>query len=271
MKITRNFIAIFAIAFALIGCGTIESNNVGVRTAWDGEINTAEVDQGFYTAWISSVDEFSGKEITVQMRDMKPQAGDNLNLMDLDAEVYYTTDKSKIAELNIKYANRNAYDNSADVWYPAYDLVKSIARNSLYSRVGQMDSLDVNRNRNSLAAEIMTELQNKLDSSDEGVFTITKVIIRNVQVDPSIQDAIKIAVAKDKELEAMKKQEAIAEAIAKANNMLNKSLTPAILRARELDIQELAIKEGSNLIVQIGGGSNSAQSFVEVGQFMPKG
>tara|TARA_R110000851_G_C13102760_1_gene569351 strand:- start:86218 stop:87039 length:822 start_codon:yes stop_codon:yes gene_type:complete len=258
------------LTLTMIGCGTIESNNVGVRTSWDGEINLVEVEQGFYGAVLSSVEEFSGKQITIAMNNMKPQAGDNLNLQDLDVEVYYTTYKAKIAELGVKYANRSAYDKSASVWYPAYDLVKSIARNGLYSRVGGMDSLDINSSRDKLAQLVMNETQAKLDASDPDTFVINKVIIRNVQVDPSIQDSIKINVAKDKELEAMTKQQAIAVAIAAANNALNASLTPAILRSRELDIQELAIKEGANLLVQIGG-SSGAQPIVEVGQFMPKG
>lgn len=264
MKKFLRPLMVFIMLFAMIGCGTIESNNVGVRTSWDKKINPQEEGDGFYTALFSSVEEFSGKEITIDMKNMRPQAGDNLNLQDLDLEVYYSVDKGKIADLNLKYANRNAFDNGKDVWLPAYDLVKSIARNSTYSQIGQTDSLDINKSRDAIAMAILNEAQSKLDASDPGVFTITKVIIRNVQVDPSIQDSIKINVAKDKELEAAKKQESIATAIARANAALDKSLTPAILEARRLDVMELAVKEGKNLLVTIGGGSGGVTPLMNV-------
>jgi len=269
MKRTLNtLVLLFVLPMLLIGCGRIETNNVGVRTSWDKQINPNEVGEGFYTAITSSVDEFSAKEITIELMNMTPQTGDNLNLRDLDVEVYYRAAKDIISELNMKYAKRNAYDEDKGVYYPAFFLVRSVSRNGIYEKIGNMDSLLVNKNRESLAEQIKSHVQAKLDETDPDAFTITNVIIRNVQVDPSIQDSIKIAVAKDKELEAMQKQEEIAKAVARANNALNQSLTPNILRSRELDIQELAIKEGANLLVTIGGNNAHANPYVEVGQFM---
>ena len=85
------------------------------------------------------------------------------------------------------------------------------------------------------------ELQIKLDDKDPGVFTITRVAIRALNTDPTIEAAIQKAVQAQKTLEAKKVEVEIAakdaeieiaraRGIAEANAIINSSLTPEYLQ-----------------------------------------
>ena len=50
---------------------------------------------------------------------------------------------------------------------------------------------------------IARKIQEELDRTDKGVFSISRVVIRSVQTDPSIEQSIQQAVANQKKLEAM--------------------------------------------------------------------
>jgi regulator of protease activity HflC (stomatin/prohibitin superfamily) len=67
----------------LTSCGTVESGNVGVRTTL-GKVNPEEVEPGVYFGLpgISRVQEFSAKEIGLDLNDLTPKARDNLTLRD---------------------------------------------------------------------------------------------------------------------------------------------------------------------------------------------
>lgn len=244
---------IIALVLLVAACGRIETGNVGVRTAWNGKVVLEEVTPGFYTSITSSVESFSAKQITVDLFDMKPKAKDNLSLSDMDIEIYYTINSAQSAEITIKYANRNAWDRNAGVWYPAYNLVRSFARESAYSAVAKYDSLEIHKHRDTLRDAILASLQKKLDETDEGVFQVRKVVVRNLQTDPSVENAIKLAVAKNKELEAKRIELDIAKKQSQINRALDASLTKKILRQRELDVMEKAITEGAKPLVIFGG------------------
>lgn len=100
----------------LSGCfGTIDTGHVGVRTTF-GKVDTEELQQGMYSALLSSVREFTAKEISVQLNNLTPKAKDNLSLKDLDVTIYYTIKPTVIAEMDIKYQGQGYY--SEGLWYP---------------------------------------------------------------------------------------------------------------------------------------------------------
>ena len=106
----------------------------------------------------------------------------------------------------------------------------------------------------------MSRLQTALDSNDPKVFDMTRVVIRSILTDPSIEESIREAVANQKRLEAKQVMveierknaeiEAIrAEGIAKANGIINMTLTSEYLQHElNLTLQEFA-KTGANTIV----------------------
>ena len=250
-------------AISMAACGAIETGEVGVRQTITGQVKAEEMQQGFYTHILSTVFEFSAKEITIELMDMQPKAGDNLTLDDLDIEVYYTVKPSQIADLHIKYANRHQRAKNGGL-YPVYDLVRSVARAATYETVSEYDSLVVHQAREKIRLQIRERTQALLYATDPGVFTITKVIIRDVKTDPTIEESIKLAVARNKELEAKKIELEIAQEQVLINEALTKSLTPEILMQKRLEVIESACQKGTCILSLDGTGANAPTPVVNL-------
>ncbi len=202
-----------AALLALLGVfGTIETGNVGVRTTL-GVLSTNEVTPGVYMKWplISRVEEFTSKEIAIDLADLTPKARDNLSLRDMDISVYYRAEAEAIAELYAKYSGQSVRTEGESYLLPAYNLVFRVARNTAYEEVAKVDSLVMHTRRDELSAAMHNNMQNELDSTDPGVFKVTRVVIRAVATDPSIEESIRSAVANQKKLEAMEVQTQIAQ------------------------------------------------------------
>jgi regulator of protease activity HflC (stomatin/prohibitin superfamily) len=246
----------------LTSCGTVESGNVGVRTTL-GKVNPEEVEPGVYFGLpgISRVQEFSAKEIGLDLNDLTPKARDNLTLRDLDVTVYYRVAGGSIADLYVKYAGQHTRDEGSRVNLPAFALLQRLARNAIYEQASRIDSLVMHTRRDELAAAVSKALQIELDANDKGVFTITRVVIRALTTDPAIEKAIQESVAAQKQLETTKQRIAIAEAeaqvevkkaegIAKANQIINQSLTREYLQHESnLALQKFAEKGGTTTVV----------------------
>lgn len=265
----RNVLRVIAVIVAglvvLLGatsCGTIETGNVGVRTTL-GKVNPDEIEPGIYLGvpGISRVAVFSAKEIGLDLNDLTPKARDNLSLRDLDVTVYYRTAAGSVADLYIKYAGQHQRDEGAGVFLPAYAMVLRLARNSIYEQSARIDSLVMHTQRDELAAAIFKSLQAELDANDKGVFTVTRVVIRSLTTDPAIEKAIQESVAAQKQLETTKQRVAIAEAeaqveikraegVAKANQIINQSLTREYLQHESnLALHKFAEKGGTTTVV----------------------
>ena len=239
----------------------IESGNVGVRKTL-GKVNPVEASPGlnFRIPGITQITEFIGKEIAIDLTDLTPKAADNLSLRDMDVTVFYKADSSKIADLYVKYANAHHYDGESDSFFPAYRLVYREARRAAYETVAKIDSLSMHKEREQIGDSVQARLQQALDGNDANVFEVTRVVIRSILTDPSIEESIREAVANQKRLEAKQVMveierknaeiEAIrAEGIAKANSIINKTLTAEYLQHElNLTLQKFA-ESGANTIV----------------------
>ena len=245
---SRSRAPLFLLGFVLVAgflyglAGTIGSGNVGVRTTL-GVISTEPVSPGIYLKWpfISSVAEFSSKEVAIDLKDLTPKAKDNLSLRDVDVSVYYKVADSHIPALQTKYSGQSARDEHTGIWMPAEGVVERVVRNAVYEEVARVDSLIMHTKREEMAAAIRRNVQAELDRNDPRVFTVTRVVIRSVVTDPSIEESIRAAVANQKKLEAMTIQTEIAkreaeirvteaEGIAKANRIIADSLTREYLQ-----------------------------------------
>ncbi len=264
--IQRIVVAVFVLALALAAlasCGTIESGNVGIRTTL-GKVNPDEVEPGLYLGvpGISRVQEFSAKEIGIDLNDLTPKARDNLSLRDLDVTVYYRVVPTAVADLYIKYAAMHGLEEGKrNVFLPANGLLLRLARNAVYEQAARIDSLVMHTRRDELAAAVHKALQVELDANDAGLFSVTRVVIRALTTDPAIEKAIQESVAAQKQLETTKQRIAIAEAeaqveikkaegIAKANQIINQSLTREYLQHESnLALQKFAEKGGTTTVV----------------------
>ncbi len=203
--------------------------------------------------------EFSAKEIVIDFNDLTPKARDNLRLKDLDISVYYKVAPEAVAEMMVKYAA--AYAEGPEALLPAYGVVFREGRDVIYQEVTKIDSLELHRNRDALREGITANLQVKLDQKDPGVFTITRVAVRALNTDPTIEAAIQQAVQAQKRLEAKRVEVEIAnkdaeieiaraKGIAEANAIINESLTPEYLQ-HELNeaLKMFAENEGDVVVI----------------------
>ena len=239
----------------------IETGNVGVKKTL-GTVDLEEVTPGFHLRLplLTSVKEYSGKENTFDLTDLTPKAADNLSLRDLDVTVFYSTAADKIADVAVKYA---ASDQPGDggVLYPGYGLLWREARGAIYEVVAKVDSLQLHKQRNELQNEVQTLLQKRLDAEDPDVFSISRVVVRALNTDPSIEQSIQLAVQNQKRLEAKKIEVEIAakeaeievakaQGIAKANQIINASLTAEYLQHEiNLALREFAKNEGQAIVI----------------------
>lgn len=237
----RNLLAV-AVAASLLsmgGCGFIDTGNVGVETRF-GQVNAQEVQPGFYTAILSSVDEFNVKEASMDLNDLKPKAKDNLSLQDLDISVYYTVNPNQVADLYIKYAGQHERAGWGP-WYPAWGVVSRTVRDVVYGEVAKHDSLTLHTKRDELANNVLAALQVELDKDDKGTFTVTKVLIRALNTDASIEASIQKNVQAQKDLEQKATQVEIAKkdaeievararGIAESQRIINSTLTKEYLQ-----------------------------------------
>ncbi|NKI94546.1 SPFH domain-containing protein [Rhizobacter sp. SG703] len=262
VRVVLAAIVVLGLVFAVSSCGTIESGNVGIRTTL-GKVSADEVEPGIYLGvpGISRVQEFSAKEIGLDLNDLTPKARDNLSLRDLDVTVYYRVMPGSVADLYVKYAGQHTRDEGSRVYLPAYALLQRVARNAIYQQASHIDSLVMHTQREELAQAVRKSLQGELDANDKGVFQITRVVIRSLTTDPAIEKAIQDSVAAQKQLETTKQRIAIAEAeaqvevkkaegIARANQIINQSLTREYLQHESnLALLKFAEKGGTTTVV----------------------
>ena len=252
-------IAIGVIAF--MSAYTVETGNVAIERTL-GKVDHEERLQGinFKMPFLTTRQEFSAKEIVIDINDLTPKAADNLSLKDLDVSIYYRVPQDRISELFVKYA-QSAARGSDGIYMPAYGLVVREARSAIYEQVSKIDSLQLHKQRESLQSNVMQELQRRLENSDPGDIIITRVVVRALNTDPSIEAAIRDAVEAEKRLEAKQVQVEIAKkdaeieverakGIAEANAIINQSLTAAYLQ-HEINTALLRFADNESSVVVI--------------------
>ncbi len=238
----------------------IDTGHVGVERTL-GKVDLLETEPGmnFKLPMLTSAYEFSAKEIALDLNDLRPKAADNLSLQDLDVTVYYNAAPGAVADLMVKYAN--ASQSAPGAILPAYGVVYREARGTIYEEVSKVDSLNLHRQRNALQTSIQDGLQERLSSKDGDALIISRVVVRALNTDPSIEESIREAVANQKKLEAKqisvdiaKKDAEIeierARGIAEANRIINDSLTAQYLQHEiNMALQSFAENEGQLVVM----------------------
>lgn len=259
-------ILVFVLVVLLSACGRIETGNVGVRTDFNKTIETTEIQPGWYGAFLTSVTEYVTKETELTLDNLRPKARDNLSLSDLDISVFYTVNPGNVAEMVIKYAGMSIAENDKEeegsnvLHYPAYKLIERISRGAVYDSIAQYESLTLHTKRSEIESDITTKIQSDLDSTDPGVFKITKVVIRQAITDPALEKSIQAAVQMQKQVEAKRnelelakaeaeRKEVEAQGVANANRIIAESLTDKYLQFKQIEAMEHFAGEGTHTVL----------------------
>lgn len=251
-----------ALAFAALNTSfyIVDTGHVGVeRTLGTVDMDETRAGLNLKLPVLTQKYEFSAKEIAIDLEDLRPKAADNLSLKDLDVTVFYRANPEAIAELMVKYSGASAQGEEALL--PAYRVAYREARGATYEAVSTVDSLDLHRQRERLQTTIMENLQSRLDDQDPDVFDVSRVVVRALNTDPSIEASIRAAVENQKRLEAKRIEVEIAQkdaeieierarGIAQANQIINASLTAEYLQHEvNLALQAFADNGGSTVVI----------------------
>ena len=254
-------VLVLAAALVFSAAYTVETGNVAVERTL-GKVNHEEQLQGlnFKLPFLTSRIEFSAKEIAIDINDLTPKAADNLSLKDLDVSIFYRVPQDRISELMVKYAAA-AVRGQDGAYMPAYGLVFREARSVVYEQVSEIDSLQLHKRREVLQGAVLESLQSRLERTDPGDIIVTRVVVRALNTDPSIEAAIREAVEAEKRLEAKQVQVEIAKkdaeieierakGIAQANQIINESLTAEYLQHEvNTALKQFADNEGSVVVI----------------------
>jgi regulator of protease activity HflC (stomatin/prohibitin superfamily) len=271
MTIVRTLLVI---AFAMLssGCTQIDTGNVGVERIL-GKVGTESMPPGVYLTLFKSVDEFTSKEVLFQLDNMTPKSRDNLTMQDVDVDVIYKVDGSRVPALYAKYQgdvvkhSQVVKDGTGDLII-GHNRIFREAREAVYKSVASLDATTMHTKRAEMTEAIRRVLQSELDVADKGAFTITSVNVRNMVVDKGIEDAIRQKAATDQRIEQAQRELALtkaeaekaiakAEGEAKANRILAESITAPLIRIREIEAQRdaaIAIAGKAGNTVFLGGG-----------------
>lgn len=269
-----NFIRtllLFALAGLLGACSQIDTGNVGVERTL-GKVGTDAMPPGVYFTLFKSVDEFTSKEVLFQLENMTPKSRDNLTMQDVDVDVIYKVDGSRVPALYAKYQgdvvkhSQVVKDGTSDLII-GYSRVMREAREAVYKSVATFDATTMHTKRADITEAIRKTLQSELDAADKGAFTVTSVNVRNMVVDKGIEEAIRQKAATDQRIEQAQRELALtkaeadksiakAEGEAKANRILAESITGPLIRIREIEAQRdaaIAIAGKAGNTVLLGG------------------
>lgn len=264
----KKLLALFFVA-VLAGCSQIDTGNVGVERTL-GNVKQESLPPGVYFTLFKTVDEFTAKEVPLSITDLKPKSKDNLTMADVDVDVYFKVEPSKMAQLFTKYQG-----DVSRVFKPASDgsmkdtgdeivgmgRVLREARESVFRSIAQFDATTMHLKRDEIADAIRKTMQKELDATDPGAFLVTNVNVKSLVTDPALEASIRKRAQVDQEIEAKVKQGELAKAEAKrilieaegqaaANNAINASITPNLIRMREIAAQEaIAAKTGNTTIM----------------------
>ncbi len=229
----KRLMLLLIIILTLVSCGTktIETGNIGVIKLF-GEINEKVKEPGLRFTWLADVYEVSLKETEIGLNDLKPKAKDNLFLDDLDVSVYYNTTKEQAPKIFVKYSNQYkkvSDKKNGDKYFVGYYVIEQVTRSVIFDKISEHDSLTIHQQRNLIEAAIKTQLQEELDKNDPGAFKITRVIIKSVATDKSVEEAFRRRVTAEKDLETAQLQQEKAKIDMETNKIKAEGLSDRVI------------------------------------------
>jgi regulator of protease activity HflC (stomatin/prohibitin superfamily) len=280
----KRFLAIAAVAMMVAACERIDTGNTGIEVGATGQVSKTTLGQGLYFTPFRTIYEVSGKEDTIQMNDLHPKSRDNLTMEDLDVDITIQVDASKAAEIYTRFSNDLHYHKDISAYVVGTNYVTRQARAVIYRVIAAHEAITMHQIRQKLESEIEEALQKELNH-DMGPnwIVVRNVNIRNLVTDKRVEDSIReIAATQFKTtqvIEAQKQAEAEAtrlrietegkanasaaqrlieaQAIAKANELITKSITPEVLKYREIEALRAFADKGGTSTVLIPQGLNA--------------
>ena len=215
---------------------------------------------GLYFTMFKTTFEISGRTISFDVNDIAPKTKNNVTIPDVDVTVYYKINTAKAVEIMLRYGGDYQYTKALDAYALAVNLITRETRESIYKGFAMYDATEIHMKREEISQYILKDLQTKLNAEMADAFHITNVIVRNIQTDPRLEEAIKAAAEveftvrkKNLELELAKSEaerlRIEAEGQAVANRIISNSLSPQLIELRRIESMTAFSKSGTHTVV----------------------
>lgn len=233
----KRLFALLLVPF-FAACTQIDTGNVGVESTL-GQVKKETMPPGLYFTLFKRVTEVSGKELLLQLNDLKPQTTDKITLADLDVDIYVQMDPSKAAEVLTRWPGDLSEVSGDDGKRAGFNYVTRQAREAVYNAVSKRASATVHTERNDIAADIVKGLQRDLDeSAGKGWYFVRSANVRNLVTDPALEAAIKEAANRNFQIASKQKEVELARAEAERKRVEAQGEADAIrLRSEALTKQ----------------------------------
>ena len=207
----KKLLAIAAAA-SLAACTQIDTGNIGVESTM-GQVKKEIMPPGVFFSLFKRVTEVTGKELLLQMNDMKPQTKDKITLTDLDVDIYYQIDSAKAADIMTRWPGDLVELKGEDGVRVGNNYVTRQAREAIYNAVSTYSSETVHTERVAIAAKVVEALQKDLDeSAGKGWFFVRSANVRNLVTDPALEASIKESANRNFQIAAKQKEVELAKA-----------------------------------------------------------
>jgi len=273
-------IGVFLVAMTLAACSQVDTGNVGVAK-FGGKTNMEELAAGWSWTGLSSVDEFTTKEVALVFDNAPSKSQDGLTMNEVDVDIYFKAAPNKVAETVVKYQGdvlkhgdivKDSKSPSDLVAGPSRVIRES--REAIRAGVAKFPATDMHTKTKEVADAIQQILQSELNKSDPGTWEITGVNVRKLVADPALEASVRKKLETDQEIARKNKEADLARAEAarreveargeaKANEIIAASLTPTLIRLKELEAQKAFATQGTHTVLMGGGG---AQPMFNVGK-----
>jgi hypothetical protein len=270
----KRLFSLFLIAsFALLaGCTRIDSGNIGIDNTL-GQVKSETLSSGYYSTVFKNVLEISGKQTHIAFDGLKPKSKDNITMDDFDADIYYSINSSDAPKILTRFAGDMQAQHVPDGQHDdgsmliGSNFVKRMARSAIFDVAQGHNAADMNAARNDIEKAIATQLQAMLDEhAGKGWFKDVNVTVRSIVPDRNLQEQMRLnadrtfkLAAKQKEIELANAEAqrlaAEAQGVAKANEIISASLTPQLLRMREIETQAKFASAGTHTVIMGGSGA----------------
>ena len=209
----KNLIISAVLAILATGCTQIDTGNVGVESSM-GQFKKEVLPPGVYNTILKKVEEVSGKEVPLQLNDLRPQTSDKITLSDLDMDIYVQMDPSKASEIRTRWPGDVTALEEDDAVALGLNYIQRQAREAIYSDIAKRGSATVHTERAAIASDVVKALQTDLDESvGKGYFFVRSANVRNLVTDPALEANIKAAAAaqfeeqkKERDIQVAKKE-----------------------------------------------------------------
>jgi regulator of protease activity HflC (stomatin/prohibitin superfamily) len=230
------FVVLMMSMFA--ACGRIDTGHTGVRTNWDKTVDPVVVNPGPYLSVTSEVQQYVTNEVTFEIKDLQPQTLDRSYLKDLDFSYTYKVTSNNLPALVTDFKNRTVV--VGDDYYPMGLYVDTQIRAAAFTAAGKFNAMDANSHRADIEKDIIQIITAKFrEEKLDGVINVSQVTIRNIEVDPKLQEAVVRQLnavtdnkTKDTEIDTAKKEATRIQDLAAAGAGANNAGYIALLNAQ---------------------------------------